>query len=227
MGRLVNMRHRDKFWYISANKLFSGLNEKEKVEMLSHLKEAVVKKGSFVYTAGDKAETLYILKEGKIKVSRLSEDGKELTIDVLRTGDIFGELVLAGEEERETIAKAVEDSFICAIEKGDFEGLIRKNPIFSFTITKWMGLRLRRVENRLENIIFHDVRTRIISILRDIAVKYGSPVQDGTLITLRLTHQDIANLIGATRETVTVELNNLKREGYIITSKRSIIILAK
>ncbi|OGP08861.1 MAG: hypothetical protein A3G39_03465 [Deltaproteobacteria bacterium RIFCSPLOWO2_12_FULL_43_16] len=221
------MRHRDKFWYISANKLFSGLNEKEKVEMLSHLKEAVVKKGSFVYTAGDKAETLYILKEGKIKVSRLSEDGKELTIDVLRTGDIFGELVLAGEEERETIAKAVEDSFICAIEKGDFEGLIRKNPIFSFTITKWMGLRLRRVENRLENIIFHDVRTRIISILRDIAVKYGSPVQDGTLITLRLTHQDIANLIGATRETVTVELNNLKREGYIITSKRSIIIPAK
>lgn len=76
------------------------MNQREKAGLLSHLKEANVRKGSFVYSAGDKAGSLYILKEGKIKVSRLSENGKELTMDILRPGDIFGELVLAGEEGR-------------------------------------------------------------------------------------------------------------------------------
>ncbi len=221
------MRYQDKFWYINTSKLFSGLNEKEKAELIPHLKEAGVKKGSFVYNTGDKAETLYILKEGKIKISRFSEDGKELTIDVLKPGDIFGELVLAGEKERETIAEALEDSFICIIKKEDFERFVRKNPAFSFTLTTLMGSKLRRIENRLEDIIFHDVRTRIMSILSDMATQYGSPVQGGTRIALRLTHQDIANIIGATRETVTVELNNLKREGHITIRERNIIIPIK
>lgn len=227
MGRLINMRHRDKFWYISTNKLFSGLNEKQKGEMLSHLKEAVVKKGSFVYTVGDKAETLYILKEGKIKISRLSEDGKELTVDMLKPGDIFGELVLAGEEERETIAEAVEDSFICAIHKKDFEDLISKNPRFSFSITKWLGLRLRRIENRLEHIVFQDVRARLVSTLHDMAAKYGLPDKDGAKIAIKLSHQDIANLIGATRQTVTLELNNLQKQGHLLIRNRTIIIPTK
>jgi CRP-like cAMP-binding protein len=226
MGRHVNMLHRDKFWYISTNKLFSGLNEKDKGEMLSHLKEAVVKKGSFVYSAGDRAETMYILKEGSIKISRFSEDGKELTLDMLKPGDIFGELVLAGEEERETIAQAQEDSFICTIKRTDFENLIGKNPSLSLTITKLMGLRLRRIENRLEEMIFKDVRMRILSTLNQMAGKYGLPVPEGIEIAVKLSHQDIANLIGSTRETVTLELNNLKRAGQVLIKKRSIIIPA-
>lgn len=197
------------------------------MDLSSMLRVTNVKKGSMVYGIGEKAETIYLLKEGSIKVSRLSEDGKELTMDILKPGDIFGEMALSEEGKREDIAEAVEDSYICDVKKNDFEDLISKNPVFSFTLVKLMGLRIRKIESRFEDIIFKDVRTRIASILRDVAGKYGTPIQNGKAIEVKLSHQDIANLVGATRETVTLELNNLKKEGFISETKRKSIIIPR
>lgn len=194
------------------------------MELLAKLKEINIKKKEFVYAAGDRADTLYILKEGRIKITHLSQEGRELTLDILEPGDIFGELTLAGESERETTAAAMEDSFICAIQRKDFEDFIGKMPHLSLTITRWMGWRLRRIENRLENIIFLDVRARLLSILKDLAQKYGVSVEGGKKITIQLSHHEIANLIGATRETVTLELNSLKRTGDILMDGRYIIV---
>lgn len=213
-----------KLWYMSANKLFSGLSSQDKDKLASLLSEINVKKKELVYNTGDRAETLYILKKGRIKITRLSEDGKELTVDILEAGDIFGEMTLAGEEERETIAVALEDSLICAIKREDFEDFFSKIPHLSLTMTKWMGLRLRKVENRLENMIFQDVRSRILSILRELAQKYGEPVRAGRKISIRLSHQEIANLIGVSRETVSRELNNLKKNGDILIENKDIIL---
>jgi len=211
-------------WYINTNKLFSALPEEKRAAMASMLRPVNIKKKSFIYSMGDSAEKIYILKEGRIKITRLTEDGKELTIDILEPGDIFGEMVIAGESERETSAEALEDSFICAIGKQDFERFIAENPGVSMGITKWFGSRLRRVENRLENLIFHDVRSRLLTLFDDLAGKYGEETPDGKKITIHLSHQEIANLIGATRETVTLELNNLKREGRLIIKDRELIV---
>ena len=112
--------YKTQIWYIGANKLFSELSNQDKEKLKLLLREVNVKKKNLVYHTGDRAETLYILKEGRIKITRLSEDGKELTVDILDPGDIFGELALAGEEVRETSAVALEDSFICAINRKDF-----------------------------------------------------------------------------------------------------------
>ena len=216
--------NKTKFWYISTNKIFSGLAEKDRMKLLAKLKEINIKKKEFVYAAGDRADTLYILKEGRIKITHLSQDGRELTLDILEPGDIFGELTLAGEIERETTAVAMEDSFICAIRRKDFEDFIGTLPHLSLTIIRWMGWRLRRIENRLENIIFLDVRARLLSILKDLAQKYGVSVEGGKKITIQLSHHEIANLIGATRETVTLELNSLKKKGHILMDGRYIIV---
>lgn len=213
-----------KLWYITTSRLFSGLSSQDRERFASLLTEINVKKKNLVYRTGDRAETLYILKEGRIKITRLSEDGKELTVDILDPGDIFGELALAGEEVREESAVALEDSYICAINRKDFEDFFSKIPLLSVTVTKWIGLRLRKIENRLEGMIFQDVRSRLLSILRELAQKYGVPVQGGRKIMVRLSHQEIANLIGATRETVTLELNNLKKDGYILIEGRDIIL---
>ena len=99
-----------------------------------------------------------------------------------------------------------------------------KNPVFSFTLVRPMGLRIRKIESRFE---VRDVRTRIVSILRDVAGKYGTPIQDGKSTEVKLSHQDIANLVGATRETVTLELDGLKKEGFIAEIKRKSIIIPK
>ncbi len=166
-------------WYINSSKIFSQLSEKDKVDLNSMLRVTNVKKGSMVYGIGEKAETIYLLKEGSIKVSRLSEDGKELTMDILKPGDIFGEMALSEEGKREDIAEAVEGSSICDVKKKDFEDLISKNPVFSFTLVKLMGLRIRKIESRFEDVIFKDAHTRVISILKDVAGKYGAPAQSG------------------------------------------------
>lgn len=218
---------KSKLWYISTNRLFQNLPKEEQDEMTSMLKPVNVKKRSFVYSAGDKSDTIYILKEGRIKISRLTEEGRELTLEILEPGDIFGELALAGEEEREASAEALEDSFICAIKRGDFEGFVSNNPMLSLSITKWIGWRLKRIENRFENLIFQDVRGRLLSTLRDLAGKYGEDMEKGRKIAIRLSHQELANLVGSTRETVTVELNNLKRTGDIIIEDRSFILPKK
>jgi len=216
-----------KLWYINANKIFSGLPEKDQAEIASKLTEISVRKKGLIYSAGDTAGTVYILKEGRIRIIRYSEDGRELTVDILEPGDIFGELTMAGEEERETDAVAMEDSFICAIKRKDFEDFISKMPNLSLSITKWMGLRLRKIETRFNDIIFQDVRTRLITIFKDLSEKYGVPASNGRKIAIHLSHKEIASLIGATRETVTLELNNLKRSGEILIDGKYIILPPK
>jgi CRP/FNR family cyclic AMP-dependent transcriptional regulator len=183
-----------------------------------------IKKKALVYSEGDNADKLYILKEGRIKISRLAEDGKELTMDIIEPGDIFGELTLAGETERETNASALEDSFICTVARDDFEKFLKMRPALTFTITKWIGVRLRKIENRFENLIFQDVRARIHSLLQDLAEKYGKDVPAGRKITIKLSHQELANLIGATRETVTFELNKMKKLGDLIVDGKEFIL---
>jgi len=211
-------------WYLNTNKLFAGLSEEKRAGMANMLRPVNIKKKSFIYNMGDSAEKIYILKEGRIKITRLTEDGKELTIDILEAGDIFGEMAIAGEQERETNAEALEDSFICAMGKLDFERFIAENPGLSMSITKLFGSRLRKVESRLENLIFHDVRSRLLSLFDDLGEKYGEDTGLGKKITIHLSHQEIANLIGATRETVTLELNNLKREGKLVMEGKEFIV---
>jgi len=219
--------NKTKLWYISANKIFFGLSEKDKGEIASRLTERHVKKRGLVYNPGDKAETVYILKEGRIRITQFSAAGKELTVDILEPGDIFGELTVAGEQVRESSAAAMEDSYICAIRRKDFEDFIGKIPDLSLTITKWIGLRLRRVESRFMDMLFQDVRTRLITVFRDLAQKYGVPADDGRKIEIRLSHKEIASLIGATRETVTLELNNLKRSGDILMEGKYFVLPLK
>jgi CRP-like cAMP-binding protein len=216
--------NKTKLWYISTNKIFSDLPQLDKEQMATMMTPRNIKKKGLVYCEGDRADNLYILKEGRIKITRLAEDGRELTIDILEPGDIFGELTLAGEAQRETNAEALEDSFICTISRKNFEAFLSMRPNLSLTITKWIGLRLRKIESRFENLIFQDVPTRLYSLLQDLAQRYGKEVPAGRRIAIKLSHQELANLIGATRETVTLELNNMKRRGIIKMEGREFII---
>ncbi len=213
-----------KLWYINSNHIFCDLPEKDKSEMASLMTPKRINRKGFVFNKGDWANALYILKEGRIKITYIAKDGRELTIDILEPGDIFGELTMAEDEERRTSAEAIEDSLICTISTEAFEAFLSMKPHISLTITKWMGSRLRKIENRFEKLIFQDVPTRLTSLLNDLADKYGEEVEEGLKITIKLSHQEMANLIGAARETVTLEINNMKRRGKIMVKERSYIM---
>jgi len=213
-----------KLWYLNTNRLLKDLPEADKKELVPLLKESKVDRKKCVYNMGDASDTIYILKEGRIKISRYSEGGRELIMDILDPGDIFGELSLTGEAERETSAEALENSFICSIRRELFEDFLSKRANLSLNITKMIGGRMRKIENRLENLIFQDVQKRLLVVLSDLGEKYGVPVNEGIMISVKLSHQEIGNLIGAARETVTAELNSLKKRGHIITQGRHIIL---
>ena len=214
---------KNKLWYISMNKVFFDLPDEDKEQMAAMMISRSIKKKAFVYSEGDRADTVYILKEGRIKITRLAEDGKELTMDIIEPGDIFGELTIAGEEERETSAEALEDSFVCILSRQNFEAFLAMRPHLTLAITKWIGARLRKIESRLENLIFQDVHARLYSLLQELSEKYGKETPAGRRIDIKLSHQELANLIGSTRETVTFELNKMKRRGEITVEGREFV----
>lgn len=218
------MIDKTKYWHINTFRLFEGLSDEDKNTLASMLTEESVDKKCLIYTEGDKDKFVYILKEGKVKITKLSESGKELTVDILGAGDIFGELSIAGEDERTTSAEAMENSYICKVSGDDFAKFLTERPQFSFKITKWFGWRLQKIETRLQDMIFQDVPTRLITIIKDLASRYGTDILDSDKKKIKFSHQELANLIGATRETVTLELNNLKKDGIIDIEKREIII---
>ncbi len=228
---------RTKCWYINNIRLFNGLGKDEMDRLMPMIKEFRVGRKDFIYTTGDPSDTIYILKEGTVKITRFSEAGRELTVDILGPGDIFGELALAvvdddddgGDDEQgelDTTAQALEDCYVCTMRRCDFNEFIKTMPHLSLHIMKLMGTRMKRIENRLENMIFQDVHTRLYGVLKDLSIRYGSPSGDCVRLTLRLTHQELASLIGASRETVTTELNNLKKTGAINIDGKEITICA-
>ncbi len=206
--------YREKIWYLkNVLPLFMGLPEQDyKIldGMLSHLK---CRANSPVYLAGNGGDCIYLLKEGRVRISQLGVEGKEVTLDYLEPGAVFGAL---GEGDVESLqAEAVENAYLCKVARADFERFITDRPELMFQVTKLMGLRLRKVQVRLQTLLFHDVRTRLLKTLDELAGTFGEPVPGGVRIRLKLTHQDLANLIGSTRETTSTIVSQLRTEGVL------------
>lgn len=215
----------DKIWYLKRINIFLGLTESELREIDSLATMVRYKKRALIFFPGDPEDKIYILKAGRVKLSKLSSDGREATLDVIEPGEIFGEGALAGEGERETYAEALNDALICTMGRLDFERLLRWKPELSLRVTKLIGLRLRRIESRIEDLIFKNVPDRLAGLFLRLAEDYGTPHPRGVKIDLRITHQQLANLIGSTRETTSAAIGEFRRRGILDNENRRIIIL--
>jgi CRP-like cAMP-binding protein len=137
---------------------------------------------------------------------------------------VFGELAMAGEERRRDFAQAVEASTICPLTTGELKNLMYENKELSFKILKLIGLRIMKLERKLELLVFKDARTRVIEFLKDAASWKGVRVGYETMIQTQLTHKDIASLTGTSRQTVTTILNELKEKNLINFNRKQILI---
>lgn len=183
-------------------------------------------KKDLIYLPGDVSDQVYLLKEGRVKISKLSEDGREITLVILEPGEIFGESALIDDKEtRSTVAEALENAYLCVISRKDFEEFINNKPELALSITKLMGFRRRQIENMLEDLVFRGVHERLALLLLRLSERHGKEVDGKNLINISLTHYDYANLIGSTRETTTACLNDFKREGLIEFQKRKVVII--
>lgn len=214
-----------KLWYLSQIKIFASMTPPEMEELARITRMTTTPKYQAIYLPGDAADAVYLLKKGRVRISKLSSEGKQVTLALLEPGDIFGELALMDDGgPQETIAEALEETLLCLIPKADFEMLLRRYPDVSLRVTKFIGWRLRSVENKVEDIVFRSAPGRLAHLLLKLADDYGQPGPDGTMIGVKFTHQNIAELINATRQTVTELLNQFESRGLIATAKRRLVL---
>jgi len=197
--------------------LFFTTVDKEFADLTKASRIFSVQKGETVFMQGDPSDSIYFLKEGIIKISRINPDGRKLTIDLIRPGEFFGELCLAGERERRTIAEAMADSLCCEIDREYTEDHMKKRPDVALKLIKIIGDRRLAMENLLEDMAFMDISTRVISLL----LKYA----EDNIVNIPLTHQEIADLTGSTRVSVSRSIAKLRNQGLIETSKERIKLL--
>ncbi len=205
--------------------LFEILSESEKELLYSMVEYRVKPKYSYIYMPDEMSHAIFFLIKGTIKIGTHSSDGKEVIKAILHPLAMFGEMSIVGEEKRQDFARAMNGEvqyFTLKVE--DFHKLMKTNHNLSLKVLSLIGERLRKAENRLEALVFKDARTRIIDFLRDNAERRGRRVGYEMLFKHSLTQQDIANITGTSRQTVTSVLNELRKENLIYFNRKSILI---
>ncbi|TDI69091.1 MAG: Crp/Fnr family transcriptional regulator [Bacteroidetes bacterium] len=183
------------------------------------------KKGLFIYFQDQPSDHIYMIAQGSIKIGSYSSQGKEITKTILTKGEIFGELALTGEDHRADFAQSMsDDTIICSMGIDMMQNLMLENKSLSLKIFKLIGFRFRKLERRLESLVFKDARTRIVEFIKEMAQERGQKVGFETMVKNQLTHQDIANLTGTSRQTVTTILNDLRDRNLINFDRRKILI---
>ncbi len=213
-----------KIWYIkNTGSLFSGLNADEHEWLAEISKMVTCRRKHQFYLSDELSDKIYLVKEGKVRLGRVNQDGDEITLDVLGPGEIFGELAITDEQQRSHFAEATEDSLVCIFPREKFQKFLVEHQELTFKVMKLIGFRLREMESRLQDLTFQTVAKRLRTALLRLADKHGIPEADGQ-VRLTITQKDIAYLVGATRESVAEELALLKRAGLVETSYRSLLL---
>lgn len=214
-------------WYLENFSFFSILTVEDRLKLGEVASKHLITKDSVVYCTGDAARCFYLVKEGKVKIIRRSDTGKEIILAMLGPGEIFGELCMVGQEAREEIAIAAENSLVCLFQANDFQHLMDNNPKLSLQITKLIGLRLKKVQRRLESLIFRTSEERIRDFLKDLAKEYGYTIANTPCeiaIPVRITHDDIGKLTATSRQTVTSVLKSLEKASILTYDRHRIYI---
>lgn len=214
----------DKFWYLKNCSLFERLTPEQVQRVEAVAKFRQFKRGEMVYLPSDTGDSVLLVATGRIKIYHITSEGKQSVLGLVDAGEIFGELAALDDSPREEFAEAMIASSVILIPQNEMQQLLQEHPEVSLGITKLLGLRRRRIERRLKSLLFKSNKDRLIHLLLELTEKYGRQTVEGVLLTIKLAHQDLASIIGSTRETVTVLLGELQDERKIDIHKRQIIL---
>ena len=216
------MKHID---FLRNVSLFESLNQDE-LEALSDVTfTRTFGKDNVIILAEEEGDMLFILKKGQVKVSIVSEEGREVILSLLGPGSVFGELSLLDGKPRSANVVATEETNLLMLRRSDFVQLIFKKPQIATALLAELATRLRKTDRQIEGLALLDVTSRISETLLQLAAEQGAETADGVVIENRPTHLELANMSGTTRETVSRVLKRLEGHGYIFCSGRKITIL--
>lgn len=221
------MEIRSTLWYLENFNFRNILTLEERRRIARAAVMQPVARKECLYFSAEPSDCVYILKEGKVKIYRQTPDGKEIILNIVVPGDLFGELGMAGQQAREEVAEVIEDAVVCIIPMKDMQELMNTMPGLNAEVLKSLGNRLKKVQSRLESLICKNADQRIRSLIRELAFEHGRIIAgDPEQIELKLglTHADIAKLTATCRQSVSSYLKELEKEGLIKYDRRRIFI---
>ncbi len=215
--------HQQALWCVLGINLFEGLRPQilEALNRYTHTKRH--RRGETIYFPGDPTN-VYFLKSGRVKLVYISPEGRKLTMAICRPGQPFGEFDTSSASGHRLLAKALTDVELCWLPRDVLLQLAQDHPQLGVRLVKWVGEQAREVQMRLEELLFADVPTRLVRLLLRLADEYGRKTPEGLLIDLPLTHQEVAELIGSTRETTSLALGQLSKRGLLKRHRKHFLL---
>lgn len=209
-------------WYFESQELYKSLcNE----DVSSGFTTKTFKKNEILYRPDDLADRIYFVKKGRVKIYYFAGGKTEMIKSILSAGEIFGEMALSGEGNRVDYAQVMENNTIVySCDLSYMLNLMVQRPEISHRVVKLVGLRMMKLERKVELVSLNDARKRVVEFLKDAAEWKGKRVGDETLIETPLTHRELSKLVGLSRQMLTRILNEMKRENVIYFDRRRILI---
>lgn len=205
--------------------LFERMSPEEREELRGMMSQTTLRRGEVLFNEGDSGDRLYILLTGKVKLGHTSVDGRENLLAVLGPGEVVGELTLFDPGSRSTTATAVATTELLALEHNQLMGFIDSHPTLAKDMLRALAVRLRRTNIALADLVFSDVPGRVAKALLDLAERFGAPTEDGIHVPHDLTQEELAQLVGASRETINKSLAEFVSRGWIRLEGRAVTLI--
>ncbi|MDQ2816919.1 MAG: Crp/Fnr family transcriptional regulator [Candidatus Eremiobacteraeota bacterium] len=204
--------------------LFAEFSDADTAAMAALMQTRKFSKHAVLVYEGDPGDTLFVVIHGNVAVTRISNDGKETILSILKDGDFFGEMGVLDASPRSATIKALGEAHVAVLAREDFLHLLSKSPQMGVSLVLALSARLRATNQAMQAAAYQDIRTRLASLLVNLEKNFGEKTEAGTRLTLRLTNQEMANMVGTTRETVNRMLNRFWDEKLIDMKTANIVI---
>jgi len=204
--------------------LFENLQPEEVGALVKTALRKKYERGKPVFMQGDRADQMFLIKAGRVKLSKLTEEGTEITLDIRKAGDFLGENMLSEEIEYPLSAWCMEETLLCGFTKERFEKLVLDHPNIGLQVIKNLSKRIAWLTTRVGSMSLTNLEERLYGVLVNVAQEHGTKHQKGLVIQFPLTHEDLSFLVGAHRVSITRALKGLRKSGRIIQEKRTLIL---
>jgi CRP-like cAMP-binding protein len=212
-------------WYLRKIPLLEGVAPQKLEELVAQVEIREIPRRQVIYLPGDPGDKVFFINGGRVKCSKVTRDGKELTLAYRGAGHIFGELCVMDGAPRDEMAEAMKNAIITEMPCDLFREVLLSDAEIAYRFACTIGERRRQLETKLEHLVFRDVQAKLAALLLELGVEYGVENDEGLQIGLKITHQEMANLIGSTRETISLTLAQFKKKGLLNLNGRTVVLL--
>jgi len=210
---------------LGASPLFAALDDGAREALRETMDEVRLHRGATLFSEGDPGDRLYVVTQGKIKLGRTAGDGRENLLSVLGPGEMFGELSLFDPGPRTATATAITETKLSGLGHDDLQPLLIQRPEVASRLLAALARRLRRTNEAMADLVFSDVPGRVAKALLDLSTRFGVETAEGLRVTHDLTQEELAQLVGASRETVNKALADFASRGFLRLDGRAVVIL--